>query len=48
VENGCDEAEKLTLAAMLCDLVNTQALRQQDFAAMHEAVGAVLRSGSVG
>jgi hypothetical protein len=37
------EAEKRTLAPMLCGLVITQALRQQNFAAMHEAVDAARR-----
>lgn len=37
------EAEKRMLAPMLYGLVITQALRQQNFAAMHEALGAAQR-----
>ena len=43
VFDRCGEAEKRTLAPMLCGLVITQAMRQQDFAAMHEAVDAARR-----
>ena len=43
VFDRCDEAEKRTLAPMLCGLVITQALRQQDFAALHDAVAAARR-----
>ena len=37
------EAEQCTLAPMLAGLVITQALRQQDFAALHDAIGAARR-----
>jgi hypothetical protein len=39
----CDEAEKRVLAPMLCGMVITQALRQQDFAALHDALAAARR-----
>ncbi len=43
VFDSCGEAEKRTLAPMLCGLVITQTMRHQDFAAMHEAVDAARR-----
>jgi hypothetical protein len=39
------EPEKRRMAPMLCGLVITQAMRQQDFAALHEAVKAAQRFG---
>jgi hypothetical protein len=39
------EVEKRTLAPMLAGLVITQALRQQDFAGLHDAIGAARRFG---
>lgn len=39
----CGAAEKRTLAPMLCGLVITQALRHQNFAAIHEALDAARR-----
>lgn len=43
VFDQCAEAEKRTLAPMLCGLVIVQALRQQNLAAVHEAVDAARR-----
>ncbi len=43
VFDRCAETEKRALAPMLCGLAITQALRRQDFAAMHEAVDAARR-----
>ncbi|WP_310530052.1 DUF6895 family protein [Nocardioides sp.] len=43
VFDRCGEAEKRTMAPMLCGLVITQALRQQNFAAIHEALDAARR-----
>lgn len=39
------EAEKRELAPMLCALAVAQAMRQQDFAALHQAIGAARRFG---
>jgi hypothetical protein len=39
------QAEKRRMAPMLCGLVITQAMREQDFAAMHEAVTTAQRLG---
>jgi hypothetical protein len=39
------EAERRRLAPMLCGLVITQAMRQQDFAALHDAVKEAQRFG---
>jgi hypothetical protein len=43
VFDGCSPAEKRALTPMLCGLVITQALRRQDFAAVHAAVDAARR-----
>ncbi len=43
VFDRCAESEKRTLAPMLCGVVITQALRRQDFAAVHEALDAARR-----
>lgn len=43
VFDRCGDAEKRTLSPMLCGFVTTQAPRQQNFAAMHEAVVAARR-----
>jgi hypothetical protein len=45
VFDRCDASEKRVLAPMLCGLVITQALRVQDFAAVHEALAAARRFG---